>query len=124
MWDEEDRTVRWLISCDESGIHGARFYGFGSLWMAWQRRGDFASDIQALRDTYGIEDELKWNKAHSKKNQAFFGALIVVHKDSVSADPSVSGSRSSAKAIPNAVPETKVMDHARTRIAANVRSHT
>ena len=43
-----DAAVNWLVSCDESGFHGARFYGFGSLWMAWQRRGDFAADIQAL----------------------------------------------------------------------------
>lgn len=30
-------VVRWLVSCDESGVHGARYYGFGTLWMAWQR---------------------------------------------------------------------------------------
>ena len=71
-----DAAVRWLVSCDESGIHGARFYGFGSLWMAWQRRGDFAADIQALRDEHGVSDKLKWNKAGSKQNQHFFEDLI------------------------------------------------
>ena len=30
---------RWLISYDETGLHGVRCYGFGILWMAWQRRG-------------------------------------------------------------------------------------
>ena len=58
------------------GFTGARFYGFGSLWMAWQRRGDFAADIQALRDEHGVSDELKWNKAGSKQNQYFFEDLI------------------------------------------------
>ena len=72
-----DAAVRWLVSCDESGIHGARFYGFGSLWMAWQRRGDFAADIQALRDEHGVSDELKWNKSGSKQNQYFFEDLIL-----------------------------------------------
>ena len=44
--------------------------------MAWQRRGDFAADIQALRDEHGVSDELKWNKSGSKQNQYFFEDLI------------------------------------------------
>jgi len=31
-------VVRWLISCDETGMHGAQFYGFGSLWMMSGRK--------------------------------------------------------------------------------------
>lgn len=69
-------AVQWLISCDESGIHGAKFYGFGSLWMAWQRRGDFTRDVQELRIAHDVTDELKWNKAGSKRNQAFFEDLV------------------------------------------------
>src|SRR5262245_42192307 len=53
---------RWLISCDETGMHGARFYGFGSLWMPWQRRGDFAALVQQLRDHHGYHTEIKWTK--------------------------------------------------------------
>jgi len=26
--------IRWLISCDESGIGGSPYYGFGTLWMS------------------------------------------------------------------------------------------
>src|SRR5229473_4801195 len=26
--------IRWLISCDESGIGGLPYYGFGTLWMS------------------------------------------------------------------------------------------
>lgn len=73
---DDGSTVRWLVSCDESGIHGARFYGFGSIWMAWQRRGDFAGDIEALRQQHGCTDELKWNKAGSKRNHDFFEDLV------------------------------------------------
>jgi hypothetical protein len=53
---------RWLISCDESGTGGDRFYGFGTLWMNWQRRGDFARLVRELRDQHGYPYEFKWNK--------------------------------------------------------------
>jgi hypothetical protein len=29
-------VIRWLISCDESGIGGSPYYGFGTLWMPYQ----------------------------------------------------------------------------------------
>jgi len=68
--DEEDEPakglLRWLIACDESGIHGARYYGFGTLWMPWQRRGDFARLITELRDEHGYHDEIKWNRIRSR----------------------------------------------------------
>jgi hypothetical protein len=35
--DPRPGVLRWLISCDESGVHGSRHYGFGTLRMAWQR---------------------------------------------------------------------------------------
>jgi hypothetical protein len=65
-------AVRWLISCDESGVHGARYYGFGSLWLAWQRRGDFARTLRHLRDKHGYSDELKWQRAKSRVYHQFF----------------------------------------------------
>ncbi len=74
--DSDHGTARWLISCDESGVHGAQFYGFGTLWMPWQRRGDFAGEIQTLRDAHDCTDELKWTKAGSRRNRAFFEDLI------------------------------------------------
>lgn len=57
----EGRVI-WQISCDESGTHGARYYGFGSLWMSWQRRGDFSAAIAQIREKHGITDEIKWGK--------------------------------------------------------------
>lgn len=58
--DDPPRGVRrWLISCDETGVHGSRFYGFGSLWMPWQRRGDFAKLIDELRARHGYAWEIK-----------------------------------------------------------------
>jgi len=55
-------VLRWLVSCDESGVHGARYYGFGTLWMPWQRRGDFAAVIDALRAKHSFTHEFKWSE--------------------------------------------------------------
>lgn len=51
---------RWLISCDESGMDGAAYYGFGALWMPWQRRGDFAGLVGELKERHGYTSEIKW----------------------------------------------------------------
>lgn len=63
--DDEDAdppkgVLRWLIACDESGMHGARYYGFGTLWMPWQRRGDFAELLRRSRDEHAFHHEIKW----------------------------------------------------------------
>jgi len=65
----------WLISCDESGIDARRYYGFGSLWMAWDRRGQFVDDLRELarehRIKFGVVDgvahEFKWTKVSGPK---------------------------------------------------------
>jgi len=70
LGDDEDEpqpgTQRWLISCDESGIDGQRYYGFGTLWMNWQRRGEFAAVINELRRIHRCANELKWSKVSSR----------------------------------------------------------
>lgn len=66
----------WHIACDESGISGKKYYGFGSLWMRYQRRGDFVQIIRALREKHNCTDEIKWQKANSKRNVPFFHDLI------------------------------------------------
>lgn len=69
-------TIRWLISCDESGTGGAPYYGFGSLWMRYQRRGDFAKAIRELREEYNYPYEIKWQKANQMRFRNFYKALI------------------------------------------------
>ncbi|MDR6982359.1 hypothetical protein J2X32_000977 [Rheinheimera pacifica] len=66
----------WHIACDESGIDGAPYYGFGTLWMKWQRRGDFSKLVSDLRIKHQYFDEIKWQKAHSKRYQDFYLELI------------------------------------------------
>ena len=86
---------RWLISCDESGTGGAPFYGFGTLWMNWQRRGEFAYMVQDLRARHGYTYEIKWKKvsaryldfykdlveAFFKRNWLHFHCLVVRQAD-------------------------------------------
>ncbi len=65
----------YLVCCDESGIHGAEYYGFGSLWMPWDRRGDFTNLVTTLRDVYEYPNEIKWTRV-SRRNLAFCKALV------------------------------------------------
>lgn len=53
----------WLVSADESGIGGQKYYGFGSLWMPWQRRGTFHGEFMAIRKKHRMPDEweMKWS---------------------------------------------------------------
>lgn len=68
----------WHIATDESGVSGKKFYGFGSLWMKYQRRGDFYKLISDLKVKHGHNDEIKWQKANSKKHFPFFEELIEI----------------------------------------------
>lgn len=73
----------WLVACDESGTDGARYYGFGSLWLPWDRRGDLVQDLEALGDRHGlslhtadgVRHEFKWNKVKTQK-MAFYKAVV------------------------------------------------
>lgn len=68
----------WHVACDESGIDGQRFYGFGSLWMRYQRRGDFSRMIKELREKHNFHEEIKWQKANSKRYFNFYNDLITM----------------------------------------------
>lgn len=66
----------WHVACDESGIDGQKFYGFGSLWMKYQRRGDFVRIIRELRERHNYFNEIKWKKAHNRRYTNFYEDLI------------------------------------------------
>lgn len=65
----------YLICCDESGMHGSQYYGFGSLWMPWERRGDFAAMLTELQAKYRYRDEMKWSRIR-ERNEPFFSAMV------------------------------------------------
>lgn len=66
----------WLIACDESGVHGSPHYGFGSLWLRWQRRGDFLADYYNLAQKHKFVDECNWSSANRKYFLPFYQDLI------------------------------------------------
>lgn len=81
---EPQATARpWLVACDESGTHGASYYGFGTLWLPWDRRGDLVQDLEALGGRHrvplhtadGIRHEFKWNKVKEQKLD-FYRAVV------------------------------------------------
>ena len=74
--DVAESPLRWLISCDESGTGGANYYGFGSLWMKEQRRGEFYGEIMKLRQKHNYFHEFKWQKTNSKLYRQFFTDLV------------------------------------------------
>ena len=46
--------------------------------MSYQRRAELTRMVQDLRKKHGCSDELKWQKAHSKRNAAFYSDVIDV----------------------------------------------
>jgi hypothetical protein len=70
-----DPNRHYLIYCDESGIDGKRLQGFGSLWITYERRGDFQQIWQKLHCKYYPPSEVKWEKV-KKKTYPFFKALV------------------------------------------------
>lgn len=66
----------FLVYCDESGIDGGQNYvGFGSLWLPFERRGDFTAMVGALRHEYEYLEEIKWKKVKTG-NVDFFLRLV------------------------------------------------
>jgi hypothetical protein len=60
---ELNSRYTWLVSTDESGIGGQKYYGFGSIWMNWERRGDFHREFMEVRHRHRMSDawEVKWS---------------------------------------------------------------
>lgn len=65
----------YLVYTDESGTHGAKYFGFGSLWIPWERRGNFVGTISELRDRHRYRDEIKWTNITSR-SQSFYTDLV------------------------------------------------
>jgi len=65
----------YLVYCDESGIDGQVYYGFGSLWLPWERRGDLIGLVNELRRKHRYDDEIKWT-AVNRRSEGFYRDLI------------------------------------------------
>jgi hypothetical protein len=66
----------YLVFCDDSGLHGSTHYGFGSLWIPEERRGDIYVRVRELRQTRRLhEDEIKWTNIN-RGNGGFYLDLV------------------------------------------------
>jgi len=65
----------YLVYCDECGQDGKVYYGFGSLWMPWERRGDSSRLVSTLRAKHRYSHEIKWNKI-DERNSPFYRELV------------------------------------------------
>lgn len=66
----------YLVFCDDSGLHGSTHYGFGSLWIPSERRGDIHVRVRDLRAARRLRpDEIKWKKINSG-NRRFYEDLV------------------------------------------------
>jgi hypothetical protein len=64
-----------MIYCDESGLHGSKLIGFGTLWMTYERRGDFTAIIDELSWQHFPPIEIKWERV-KRRTYPFFAALV------------------------------------------------
>ena len=64
----------YLIFADEAGTRGGAYYGFGSLWLPWERRGDFAAQIRQLRCAHDFDGVVRW--ANVDERPMFFVQLV------------------------------------------------
>jgi hypothetical protein len=65
----------YLIFTDESGIDKSPYYAFGSLWLPYERRGDFVALIRDLRTKHNFTHEIKWTNC-KRESEAFYLALV------------------------------------------------
>lgn len=70
-----DPDRHYLIYCDESGLHGAKLMGFGTIWMTYERRGDFRRVFDALAKRHFPPSEVKWEKV-KRQTYPYFEALV------------------------------------------------
>lgn len=65
-----------LIVCDQAGITRSSHYGFGTLWLPYDRRGDFARDFQTLQNRVGFNGTLQWSTILDETGVSFANELV------------------------------------------------
>lgn len=55
----------FIIYCDETGSRSDAYYGFGSLWIPWERRGTLSALIGAERRAH-YDQEVKWTNTKKR----------------------------------------------------------
>lgn len=64
-----------MVFCDETGMHGGSHYGFGTLWLPFEKVAELNAAFAELRIKHRLGDELKWTTL-SKRNATFAADVI------------------------------------------------
>lgn len=73
--DPGESYRRQLVYADEVGTLSPHYQAYGSLWLPWERRGDFAKLIREAGAAHHMSGQLS-SLRHKPEASAFFLALI------------------------------------------------
>jgi hypothetical protein len=59
---ETEKFKRYRVFGDESGTHGAQYYGFGYLWVPDWKYDELCDLVGGLRAKYDYDREMKWGR--------------------------------------------------------------
>lgn len=63
--------MRYNIYADEAAISEARYMLIGGIWSGWEIEPFVRSELQAVRDQYRLQAEMKWTKVSSTMLPAY-----------------------------------------------------
>jgi hypothetical protein len=67
-----------LVACNQAGVSGERHYGFGTLWMRYDRRGDLAGTFVRMADASGCSQFFTWQTVRRGSSHRL-GQRLVEH---------------------------------------------
>lgn len=54
-------TRPWLVACNQAGVSGESHYGFGTLWIRYDRRGDLHGAFVGIAQEVGCPGGFTWD---------------------------------------------------------------
>jgi hypothetical protein len=66
----------WLIACNQAGVSGETHYGFGTLWMRYDRRGDFHSAFMRVAQEVGCLEGFTWDSVRRGASYSLGRGLV------------------------------------------------
>jgi hypothetical protein len=72
----EHSSRPWLVACNQAGASGASHYGFGTLWMRYDRRGDFSRTFVRMAEASNCSQFFTWQTLRRGPSHRFAGRLV------------------------------------------------
>ena len=66
----------WLVACNQAPASGETHHGFGTLWMRYDRRGDFSRDFASLSAEATWAESIGWNQIGRGASIRFARTLV------------------------------------------------